>query len=492
MATTYFFDKVLVMFKELNEKCGVAGGLLYDKDEHVAPYLREILLAEQNRGREASGMVTEQNRNTLNVVKHSGLAKHIFDEKAMTKLLGNIGIGHNRYSTSGSKTDIYLPYDENQIGFAFSHNGNIPDTTKLRSHLAKNRLTHGSPNDSVMMGRAIGQNIRDRLNLPDAVEEAFPFFTGAFSCVAMHDGMLVAFRDKCGMRPLSIGENKLGKFVASETCGLVAATAIDNIKDVQPGEMLILNEDGIESRQLTEPDPALDVFEFIYFARPDSVINGHRVHEVRKNLGEQLAIEQPPRFGEQENTVVMPIPATSRPVANAYAKHLGLEYEEGVFKNEYVDRTFILPSQRERLLELGRKLIAIPEEFNGKHVIFIDDSLVRGNTLPPLIAAAHNYGALSVTCLLSSPPIRFPDFYGIDTPSQSELPAANMSIKNLQQQLGADHLGYLHLSGLKNVLSKMGMNPDHFNYSCFDGKYRIDIGQRVHEVHSPVSMEFAE
>jgi amidophosphoribosyltransferase len=478
------------MSEALREKCGVAAGLLVEPGQKVAPFIKESLLAMQNRGREAAGMVTENGGHALHVKKGAGLVKHVLDELAMEELIGDIGVGHIRYSTSGSKSGNHLPYDEKQIGMAYALNGNIPDTSEMEVQLRRHHIKPERTNDAGMIGMLIGQNIRDGRDLPDAVEAAYPLFTGAHSSVAMHDGTVVAWRDPCGMRPLTYGYNELGYFVASETNGLDKVRP-DFSADVKPGEMVIITKGGVETRSLAEPDPALDIFEFVYFARQTSTLNGVRVKTFRNALGRQLASEHPPAYGESKNILVVPIPETSRPIAIAYANALGLTYDEAVDKNPDAGRTFILPEVL-RKPELDRKLTVIPEDVRGKHVVAIDDSMVRGNTAPPLTHAMQAAGALSVTLLLASPPIRFPDYYGIDTPDQKELIAAQMEIDDMRKHISANYLGFLSLRGLRTVVQNLGMNPDHFNYSCFDGNYRIPIGNRINEVQAPVSMEFAE
>jgi len=368
-------------------------------------------------------------------------------------------------------------------------NGNLPVTEHLETQLAMNNIKTANVSDSEMMGLLIAQNIRGNHDMPDAVEMAYPHFRGAFSCVAMQDDVMVAFRDSRGIRPLAIGKSSEGYVVASETSGLDIVDATYE-REVEPGEMVIITTDGYSSRQIREPQPKLDMFEYVYFARPDSQLYGQYVGTVRRRFGEQLALEHPPQRENGENTVVIPVPETSVPAAEAYGHALGLRVQsDGIVKNRYIGRTFMQPTHQSRTDHLRRKHSIIPDAVQGRDVVFIDDSIVRLNTIPKLVEQAQGLGAKSVEVLIASPPVRFPDFYGIDTPQQSELPAAYLTVEEMAKQINVKRLGFLSLAGMVRAT---GLSPDVFNLSCFNGDYPIGIGARKKEITRPVSMEYAE
>lgn len=476
------------MAGEVKEKCAVAAIVSDNQDLQASALGHEILFALQHRGTEASGMVSMTSDNFMHAHRENGMVPDVYDASAIAKLAGSVIIGHNRYSTNGSKKDHPQPFIDPAIGFAFAHNGNLPITDRLEDHLQADSIKTSQVNDSEMMGLAIAQNIRRGDELPDAIRRAYPLFRGAFSCVAMHDGMVVAFRDRMGIRPLAIGSIDGGYAVSSETCGLDIINA-DYEREVLPGEMAVITPKGIESEQITEGQSKLDIFEYVYFARHDSMLYGKRVNEVRRKFGEHLAIQHPPITDKLDNIVVLPVPDTSVPAAEGYSEHLGLRMRTGIIKNRYIGRTFMQPTHERRDTQLKRKHNIIPEVVTGKDVVIIDDSIVRLNTMPRLVRQAYILGAKSVSVLIASPPVRFPDYYGIDTPKQSELAAANMTIEQIRQQIGSDYLGYLSLS---HMLKATGLTENDFNLSCFTGEYPIGIGRRKEEISKPISMEYAQ
>lgn len=474
------------MAYELNEKCAVAGVILNKSQRDAPAMVYESLFAMQHRGVEASGIASETNGGTLKQRRGFGMVVDVFSEQDITELASCIAIGHNRYSTSGAKDCHAQPVIDEAIGLALSVNGNLPSTRKLEAFLSKHGIQTSQLNDVEMMGLAIGQFIRDGLTLASAVSKAYPLFTGAFSAVAMHHGKLVAFRDSCGVRPLALGKLEHGYAVASETCGLDIIDA-QYVREVEPGEMLIIDASHLVSQQLAPAKHKLDIFEFVYFARHDSHLYGLRVNQVRRRFGEQLAAEFSVIQANKDNIVVVPVPDTSIPASEGYADMLDLRHTQAIIKNRYIGRTFMQPTQALRHQHLRRKHNMIPEAVRGKDVILIDDSIVRLNTMPRLVELAQVCGAKSVSVLIASPPIRFPDFYGIDTPAQSDLAAAHLTIEEMRSQLGnCKLLGFLSLEGM---VAATGLPSDMFNLSCFTGDYPIDIGERRAEIHTPVSME---
>jgi amidophosphoribosyltransferase len=307
----------------------------------------------------------------------------------------------------------------------------------------------------------------------------------------MHDDMIVAFRDAKGIRPLAFGSfaDNYGYAIASETCGLDIIGA-EYEREIRPGEMLIITAGNyIESVQLAEPEYKLDIFEMVYFARHDSILYGERVNEIRRRLGEALALEHPELMNRLSDPLVVPIPDTSVPAAEGYAESLGVPHRSAIIKNRYIGRTFLSPSHHQRNSQLKRKHSVIPEALAGRDVILIDDSIVRGNTMPRLVQQVRALGARSVSVLIASPPVRFPDFYGIDTPEQSELMAFSLTPEQMRREIDADYLGFLSLSGL---ISATNQPYDKFNLSCFNGEYSIDIGENWHKIDQPVSMEYID
>lgn len=473
---------------EAREKCAVAAIVSTEGEEIAAGMLRESLFAMQHRGPEASGIATLQADASLRTHRDLGLVKDVYSPETLKSLGGLAGIGHNRYSTSGSKLDHPQPYRDNAVGFAFAHNGNLPITSFLETILSKHSINPRHLNDSEMAGSVIAQNLRYGHDLPAAVELAYPLMKGAFSCVAMHDGMVVAFRDPNGIRPLALGSFEGGFAIASETAGL-DINDVNYDREVQPGEMVIVTDSGVESKQLGEPDSKLDMFEFVYFARHDSHLYGQSVNEVRRRQGEQLADQHGALFEDTSNVLVVPVPDTSIPAAEGFAETLRLANRQVIIKNRYIGRTFIQPGNTARRENLRRKHNIIHEAVTGKDIILIDDSIVRLNTLPRLVALAHQAGAKSVSALIASPPVRFPDHYGIDTPHQKELAAANMTVEEMRQKIGCKYLGFLSLSRL---VAATRMPADMFNLSCFTGEYPVSIGDHASQISAPVSMEYID
>ncbi|HSX47917.1 MAG TPA: amidophosphoribosyltransferase, partial [Candidatus Nanoarchaeia archaeon] len=407
--------------RKLNEKCAVLA--IYAPYYDVARMAYYGLYSLQHRGQESSGIVTSDGRQFYSHLGQ-GLVSHVYQEEDLRLLHGHMAVGHNRYSTSGGNVQnhtqpIILP----DINLSFAHNGNLPSTKALERFLDDHGIEYASSNDSAMMALAIGFYMDSGLSLPDAVDRCYPLFTGAFACVAMDDKQIVAFRDPCGIRPLSIATLDKGFVVASETCAFDTVGA-GYLRDVQPGEMVIIDKHGLRSRQLIEPNLKLDIFELVYFARPDSLLLGRRVGEVRKAFGRRLAEEHNLRAD-----IVIPMPDSAIPAAIGYAQAAGIPFDHGLIKNRYIHRTFIRPTAQLRQQDLQLKLNPIPEVIMGKNVVVVDDSIVRGTTTKKVVHMLHGAGARSVSVLISSPPVKYPDFYGIDTPKQVDLIAANLSVK---------------------------------------------------------------
>jgi len=456
---------------ELKEKCGIVG--IYGKGLPVSRLVFFALFALQHRGQEASGITTNDGKK-LHTHKGAGLVSQIYKEKDIENLYGDIGIGHNRYSTSGGGAlDHAQPVVNKEATFALAHNGNLPSVKSLEKFLSSKKVLQKNRMDSELITDAIDFYIKEGNKIEKAVEKVFPLITGAFSLVMMNKNNLVAVRDTYGMRPLSLGKIGGGYVVTSETCAL-ATIGASFIREVKPGEMILINKDGLKSVQLTKPNPKHDIFEYVYFARPDSVLNGKLIYNVRKNFGKMLARE----FKLKVDAIV-PVPDTAFPVVLGYSEVSGIPIEMALVKNRYVHRTFIEPDQKSRRNSVALKLIPLPQVLKGKKIAVIDDSIVRGNTCKRLVKTLFKAGAKEVHLLISSPPVRFPDFYGIDTPKQNELIASHKTVEEIRKFLGATSLHYLSLNGL---IKSIGLPKNHLSISLFTGEYPIDLKERKAEV----------
>ncbi len=461
--------------ESMGEKCGVFGA--YTPGHEVARFVHPAIFTLQHRGQESAGIVTSDGLD-LYIHKGMGLVTHVFDEAAIESLPGFIGIGHTRYSTSeGSTSDHAQPVMRTDGIVALAHNGNLPSTEILEQFLRDKGQPTTHSNDSEMMADAIGYYFRRGATLEDAIRETFPLFTGAFSLVVMTRDKLAAVRDEKGIRPFSFGKLNGGYVFASETCALDVVRA-DYIDDVKPGEMVIIDSKGITRHQLAKGEQKLDIFEFIYFARPDSMLLGQSVYQVRQRFGMKLAEESP-----VDADIVIPVPDSAIPAAIGYSMVSGIPYQEALTKNRYIHRTFITPEQRLRENAVAMKLNPIHEIINGKRVLVLDDSIVRGTTQRQLVEMLLRSGAKEVHVRISSPPVKYPDFYGIDTPRQNKLIAAKLSVPEIRDHIGADTLAFLSYKGM---LEATGLPEDLFSMSCFTGIYPVDIRERAGEiVHFP-------
>lgn len=449
---------------ELHEKCGVFG--VFTSDAEAARLTFYGLWALQHRGQESSGIVSSDGTG-LHQHVGSGLVANVYHEEDLQQLAGTLAIGHNRYSTSGAADDAHCqPVLMRSNQFALAHNGNLPVLDKLERFLSDRDVTTDGLNDSEMMAAAIDCRMSDGMSLPAAVAATYPQMQGAFSAVAIGIDKIVAFRDQCGIRPLCIGTLGEGYVVASESCGLDTVGA-EFLRDVLPGEVVTIDRNGLHSQQVLEPKLKLDVFEFVYFARPDSILQGKRVNQVRENMGAKLAAEYP-----IEADVVIAVPDSAIPAALGYARASGITYENGFIKNRYIHRTFIRPTNALRELDLKMKLNPISEILANKRVIVIDDSIVRGTTMRKIVKMIFDAGASHVHVLISSPPVKYPDFYGINTPDQADLLASTMSVQQICQHIGASSLGYLSFEGM---VEATGLPKESLCTSCFTGEYPIPI-----------------
>ncbi len=464
----------------LGEKCGVFG--IFGKDLDVSRLTFYGLFALQHRGQESSGIAVASG-NHIDCYKNMGLVTHVYNEETISSLKGHIAIGHNRYSTSeGSHIKHAQPIVVNDQ-LALAHNGNLPSVIALKEFLQGKDIATDDCSDSELMAKAIGYYLDHGESIKEAIVKAYPLFTGAFSLTILTKDALVAVRDTFGVRPLCMGKiGTDGTVFASESCAFHTVGA-EYVREVQPGEMVIVTEAGVESVQIEKSQTKVDIFEFVYFARPDSNILDTSVYSVRKNCGINLFKEYPIKAD-----IVVPVPETAIPVATGYAAASGIPLEMALVKNRYIHRTFIQPEQHSRDLGVKLKLTPLPEVLKGKSVVVMDDSIVRGTTSRQIVKMLFEAGAREVHMLISSPPVKFPDFYGIDTPKQEKLIASHKSVEEIRQFLGATSLYYLSMPGL---IAATGLSEDLFCTSCFTGQYPINLLERAKEVSEPVYADVA-
>lgn len=469
----------MILNSELNEKCAVVG--VYSKNHHAARLVCNALWAMQHRGQEATG-ISASNGKTIKTHKGPGLVAAVYTEESLEQLPGHLAIGHNRYSTFGSPFSHFQPVisEKDQYLLAVAHNGNLPVVDKLKEFLiqkaGKTEKYLSDLNDSELIHDAIEYYLLKGDSIEDAVKKSFPLMTGAFSLVIMTKDKVIGLRDAYGIRPFSIGKvDHEGYMIASETCAIDSVGA-EFLRDVEPGEMVVLDSEGLHSYQIQKGVHKLDIFELVYFARPDSFMYGKNINEVRREMGRQLAREQ-----KIEADIVIPVPNSAIPAALGYAEESGIKFDHGLLKNSYIHRTFINPSPFLRQKDVQLKLIPMKEILKGKRVIVIDDSIVRGTTSKKLVTMIRKMGGAKEVHLLSaSPKVKFPDFYGIATPTQKELIAAQMDIKEICHFIGADSVQYLSYEGL---IKATGIPEDKFCTSCFTGKYPIDIGFNAENIN---------
>ena len=452
-----------------HEECGVFG--LYAEGEDVARLSYFGLFGLQHRGQESAGIAVSDG-SKIRSFKDMGLVSQVFDERTLTDLRGHISIGHTRYSTTGSSIlcNAQPVIAESKFGtIGIAHNGNLINTSTLREKLQADGVHFDSTTDSEVIAKLIAQS--DAATLEDAVIEMMKQVSGAYSLLVLSRDKLIGVRDQFGVRPLVLGRlNGKHTVLSSETCALNLVGG-RLIREVEPGEMIIVDKSGVQEVQaIPTQRHALCVFEFIYFARPDSVMYGKTLHAIRRNMGHELAKEHP----VPDAHLVIPIPDTGTPAAIGFAEASRIPYGEGVIRNRYVQRTFIQPDQRMRELGVRMKFSPLRETLAGKRIVMVEDSIVRGTTTGPTIKMLRDAGAAEVHVRISSPPIKYPCFYGIDMAKQSELIAAQKSVEEIREHINADSLGYLSIQGLARAV---GLKRDKFCMACFDAKYPIEIDE---------------
>ena len=475
--------------------CGVVG-IVSAQPVNTAIY--DALTVMQHRGQDAAGIVTWSDEYGLKKRKANGLVRDVFRSRHMMRLKGNVGIGHVRYPTAGgSKSSEAQPFYVNSpYGICLAHSGNLTNHDELAELLIREDRRHLSTNsDSEVLLNVFAHELQIRVNgkptaqnVFDSIDALHKRCKGGYAVVALIVGFgIVAFRDPNGIRPLVLGEREVNgrkdHMVASESVAL-DVLQFDRVRDVAPGETVFIEVDGtFHNREYSggvRHTPC--IFEYVYFARPDSILDDLSVYKARLRMGEELAGKIVRDFADHDIDVVIPIPDTSRTSALQVAYHLGVKYREGFIKNRYIGRTFIMPGQAERKKSVRRKLNAIDLEFRGKNVLLVDDSIVRGTTSKQIIKLAREAGANKVYFASAAPPVRYPNVYGIDMPAASELIANSRSLEEIQEAIGADKLIYQDLHGLIRSVRHDNSGITEFDTSCFSGEYVTgDVHGRVSE-----------
>ncbi|BAT55305.1 amidophosphoribosyltransferase [Nostoc sp. NIES-3756] len=456
------------------EACGVFG--IYAPGEDVAKLTYFGLYALQHRGQESAGIATFEGT-TVHLHKDMGLVSQVFNESVLQELPGDIGVGHTRYSTTGSsrKVNAQPAVLDTRLGkVALAHNGNLVNTVQLREELLQSNCNLVTTTDSEMIAFAIAEAVNAGADWLDGAIQAFHRCQGAFSLVIGTPVGMMGVRDHNGIRPLVIGtlpSNPVRYVLSSETCGLDIIGA-EYLRDVEPGEVVWITEEGLASYHWSQqPQRKLCIFEMIYFARPDSQMHNESLYSYRMRLGRQLAAES---FVEAD--IVFGVPDSGIPAAIGFSQASGIAYGEGLIKNRYVGRTFIQPTQTMRESGIKMKLNPLKDVLAGKRVIIVDDSIVRGTTSRKLVKALRDAGAAEVHMRISSPPVTHPCFYGIDTDSQDQLIAATKSVEEIAKQLEVDTLAYLSWDGM---LEATGEDKNSFCSACFTGNYPVTIPEQV-------------
>lgn len=456
------------------EACGVFG--VYAPGEDVGRLTYFGLFALQHRGQESAGIAVSVG-NDVSVYRDMGLVNQVFDEKILSVLKGDMAIGHTRYSTTGSSMfcnaqPVFIK-TQNRI-MALGHNGNLINSSELQRALKNKNVQFEGTSDSEVLAWWIASS--EKQDIVEAIAESMPHLKGAYSLVILTPDSLIAVRDPYGIRPLCIGKlnrtpGKTGYVFASETCALNVIGA-EYLREVDPGEIVVVKDGQMKSfNALPSERQATCIFEIIYFSRPDSYILGKSVHLARRRMGKILAREHP-----VDADLVVNVPDSSTPAAIGYSEAAEIPFGEVLIKNRYIHRTFIQPDQRLRDLGVRMKLNPLKEEIEGKRIVLVDDSIVRGTTSAKIVKLLKEAGAKEVHVRVSSPPIRHPCYYGIDMATRSELIASGREIEEVREKIGADSLEYLSMEGL---LEAVGLSRERFCTACFTDEYPIKVPEQL-------------
>tara|TARA_B110000116_G_scaffold268325_1_gene282186 strand:+ start:1392 stop:2885 length:1494 start_codon:yes stop_codon:yes gene_type:complete len=458
--TTLYFDD------SPKESCGVVG--VYSPDFEVAQTLFYALYALQHRGQESAGITTSAD-GYIFTHKNTGLVSHVFQENDLSALVGKFGIGHTRYSTTGSsntKNSQPINVKSSSSKLSLAHNGNIVNAIELKKELELEGVVFTTSMDSEVIAHLI--NSYPSNNIVEKVKYAMRKLKGAYSLTILYEDKIIGVRDPFGVRPLCIGKIENSYIIASETCALDHVGA-EFIREVESGEIVILDKFGLQSSHFSglKVRPAPCIFEYIYFARPDSIMNGKLNYSVRRNMGIQLAKKYP-----VEADVVIGVPDSAIPAAIGYAFESGIPYSDGLIRNRYVGRTFIQPEQRFRVLGASLKYNTLTEVVANKRIVVLDDSIVRGTTTPQVLSLLKSAGAKEIHMRVCAPPITNPCHFGVDLANKSDLIAAQKSVTEIKQFIGADSLHYL---SIEECLETFGGSLDTNCTACFTGDYPIPV-----------------
>ena len=456
------------------DACGVFG--VWAPGEEVAKLSFYGLYALQHRGTESAGIATSDGERIL-IFKDMGLVSQVFTEGDLATLKGNLAIGHCRYSTTGSSTWVNAQPTLRPTKYgtlALAHNGNLTNTGDLAELVQKleGSVTSksGATTDTEIMTALIA--LQDEKNVEASALAVLPQLEGAFSLVFMDEHTLYAARDRHGVRPLVLGKLETGWVVASESAALDIVGAAF-VREIEPGEFIAINIDGVRSQRWAEAQPKGCLFEYVYLARPDTTIAGSGIHKTRVAIGAQLAREAP-----AEADLVIPVPESGTPAAIGYAKESGIPFGLGLVKNSYVGRTFIQPSQTIRQLGIRLKLNPLREIIEGKRIVVVDDSIVRGNTQRAIVRMLREAGAREIHVRISSPPVKWPCYYGIDFATKAELIANGLEVEEIRRSIGADSLAYVSIDGL---ISATQVPSERLCSACFTGEYPMSIPEDMSE-----------
>jgi len=457
----------IISDRKLNEKCGIFG--IYAPDKKVAEIIFYGLQALQHRGQESAGIAVSDKENIL-VFKDLGLVSQVFNEQNIAPLQGNIGIGHTRYSTKGrniwkNSQPLYGMFKNES--FAIAHNGNLTNIGEIRKEQIKKGIRFETTTDTEIIALLIENSEKE--GIEDAIKDAISKIKGSYSLVILTRDKVFGIRDPHGFRPLVLGSLGRSFIIASETCALDIIDA-DFIREIDPGEIVVLDKDGVRSQMLLPVDRiSMCVFELIYFARPDSYIHNKNMFKVRHRMGQELAKESP-----ADADIVISVPDSGTPAAIGYSAQSKIPYAEGFIKNRYIGRTFIQPIQRTREIGVRLKLNPLKEIIKNKKLVVVDDSIVRGNTSRKIIKMLYCAGAREVHMRISSPPLLYPCYYGIDMATKKEFIANHKTLQDIRKSLNVNSLKYLSMNGLVKAI---GESKEKFCFACFNGEYPVDIAE---------------
>ncbi|MCS7174906.1 amidophosphoribosyltransferase [Pseudothermotoga sp.] len=449
----------------MKEACGLFGIFSPSFDPKISKLVYYGLIALQHRGQESAGIAVSDGRR-IKFHKGLGLVNEVFNEEILDELSGQLAVGHVRYSTTGSNLfDNAQPIVVEWKGktIAVVHNGNLVNAKELRTRMTTKHITFRTTTDSELLAL---QLLESQTDLAQACLDLMNIAKGAYCLLIMDDQRLLAVRDPKGFRPLCMGSLNDRIVFASETVALDTVGA-KFIREIEPGEVVVVDKDGLETLMIDSSTESFCIFEFVYFARPDSFFKGKSVYSVREMAGRLLAMEQP-----VEADIVVGVPDSGTIAAIGYASQSGINYGMGLIKNRYVGRTFIQPSQKLRSLGVKLKLNALKDLVKDKRVVLVDDSIVRGTTMSQIVQMLKDVGAKSVHVRIASPPIRYSCYFGVDTSDRRELVASVLAEKEIERMIGADSLGYLSMEGL---LKATGMSREHLCLACFDGSYPVEV-----------------